>query len=394
MQLPARYISITREGGYYLLVLVFIVGGAILREVNLLVILAGMMIGPLIFSWRWAMLSLSNLSARRYLPQRISAGDPLVVDIEVTNHRRRLTTYALNVADQLQRELPYSDEEPTSIETVVASIRAHDVGQASYRCLITRRGRYRFGPMRLSSRFPLGLVVASERLAVLDLLVVCPRIGTLTKRWDQWLEAERSGSQRSSSRRGLTEGDYYGMREWRSGDSQRWIHWRTSARLNEIAVRQFEEQRNSDVAIVLDLWTPPAPGDAVLGNIEVAVSAAATAVADLCQRGTNMLAVSVHALDDDGWSAPASSTFAQDILERLAVVEPTHEDRLVEVLERTLRTAVVGTRMIIFSTRSVDLDKITTEISARHGARQQASLARTIWVDVTDKDFASLFVLD
>ena len=38
---------LSREGWYYCGVLAFIVGGAVLRSINLLVILAGMMIAPL-----------------------------------------------------------------------------------------------------------------------------------------------------------------------------------------------------------------------------------------------------------------------------------------------------------------------------------------------------------
>src|SRR5688572_32528649 len=97
---PRRYISLTREGVYYVVVLAFIIGGAVLREVNLLVLLAGMMIGPLLFSWRWAALSLANLSVERRLPPTIAAGDPLIVDFEVFNHRRRLTSYAVVVTDR------------------------------------------------------------------------------------------------------------------------------------------------------------------------------------------------------------------------------------------------------------------------------------------------------
>lgn len=394
MQLPARYITITREGWYYLLVLAFIIGGAILREVNLMVILAGMMIGPLIFSWRWVSLSLGNLSAVRRLPPRMSAGDPLVVELEVTNHRRRLTSWALALNDQIEREHPTGEDAITYAECAIPAVRPDGSAAVSYRCLITRRGRYRFGPLRLSTRFPLGLVRAGERLDIDSTLIVCPRLGRLTKRWEQWIEAERSGVQSSSPRRGLVEGEYYGMREWRAGDSQRWIHWRTSARLNELAVRQFEEQRNADVALVLDLWAPSDPSDGALGNVEVVVSAGATAVMDLSRRGSHMLSVAVHGRELAEWSAAASATFAQDVIESLAMVEYAEQDRLLETLDLALGTAIPGSRLIIFSTRTLDISGIVAELSARHGGRQQATLARLVWADVTTSEFASVYSLE
>src|SRR5262245_18877733 len=88
---------LTREGWYYLAVQAFIVAGAILRNVNLLVVLAGMMIAPLVFNWRLVMASLSGLTARRKLPEQILAGEPLTVEIEVKNPRRWMSSWLLRV---------------------------------------------------------------------------------------------------------------------------------------------------------------------------------------------------------------------------------------------------------------------------------------------------------
>ncbi len=82
-------------------------------------------------------------------------------------------------------------------------------------------------------------------------LLVGPRLGRLTQRWLQIVDSRLQGSHSEGRRQGLLEGDYYGLREWRPGDSQRWIHWRTSAKLGELAVRQFEQQRSRDLILVL-----------------------------------------------------------------------------------------------------------------------------------------------
>lgn len=392
--LTRRYISLTREGVYYVVVLAFIVGGAVLREVNLLVLLAGMMIGPLLFSWRWAALSLANLSVVRRIPSTLAAGAPLVVELELTNHRRRITSYAIAITDTLTRIEPRAIDPPAHPQAIVPAARPESSATTSYRCMITRRGRYRFGPLKLSTRFPLGLVSSQEPLECDGELIVCPRIGRLTRKWEQWIDADRAGSQRNSPRRGLTEGEYYGMREWRAGDSPRWIHWRTSARLSNLAVKQFEEQRNGDLAVLLDLWHPPQPSDGALGNVEVAVSLAATAVVDLCRRGNNKLTVAVHAGGCEQWSAPASNAFAKDVLERLAVVSGSSEDALPQAIEEVLQVLPTGTRLIVFSTRNLDIGELIEQLEGKGGPRQQTALSRAIWVDVTREDLPGLFTLD
>src|SRR6266850_3017605 len=106
---------LTREGWYYLAVLAFIIGGAVLRSVNLLVILAGTMIAPLLFNWRLVMASLMGLVVRRKLPQQILAGEPLTVEIAIENTRWWMSSWLLTVEDWVERrESAIKSQESTS----------------------------------------------------------------------------------------------------------------------------------------------------------------------------------------------------------------------------------------------------------------------------------------
>ena len=146
---------------------------------------------------------------------------------------------------------------------------------------VAARGAAAIGSVRLhvSTRFPFGLVRSESRSCR-----TVPRCwsvrgwGSLTQRWLQIVDSRLQGSHSEGRRQGMLEGDYYGLREWRPGDSQRWIHWRTSAKLGELAVRQFEQQRNRDLILVLDLWEPDSPTEQELLQTEIAISFLATAV--------------------------------------------------------------------------------------------------------------------
>ncbi len=249
------------EGWYYLFIVLFIMGGAVLGEVNLLVVLAGMMLGPFLFNWRFVQLTLRELHVTRRLPGRICAGDVLNVAVMAQNQRRRLTSWTVMVEDRLRRVSDVDTPPPRVVRVVIPRV---EVGQASsvqYRTVLKQRGRYAFGPMTVSTRFPLGLVRATTTVHEQRSLLVYPKLGHVTPRWLQLINSRLLGSQSEGRRQGVLEGDYYGLREWRTGDSLRWIHWRTSAKLGELAVRQFEEQRSRDVKIVLDLWQPDSPTD-------------------------------------------------------------------------------------------------------------------------------------
>ena len=60
-------------------------------------------------------------------------------------------------------------------------------------------------------------------------LVVFPRLGRLTRGWLQRNRQAFAGAKRREQRAG-SDGDFYGIRPWRSGDSPRRIHRRSSAR--------------------------------------------------------------------------------------------------------------------------------------------------------------------
>lgn len=75
--------TICREGWCYLALLVFLIGGAVMRQVNLLLIMAGMMVGLFLYHWRTVTVAIRGLQPLRRLPTSICAGDLLVVNIEL-----------------------------------------------------------------------------------------------------------------------------------------------------------------------------------------------------------------------------------------------------------------------------------------------------------------------
>ncbi|MBW8884691.1 MAG: DUF58 domain-containing protein, partial [Planctomycetia bacterium] len=311
---------LTREGWYYLAVLIFIIGGAVLRSVNLLVILAGTMIAPLLFNWRLAMASLTALVIHRRLPTQTLAGEPLIVEIQLENKRWWMSSWLLRVEDWIEdfRMGKSNQGKPIRAEAMIAHLPAGGHAIGSYRVTLNRRGRYRFGPLRVGTRFPLGLVLGQMTLPDHGELIVAPRLGFLLPAWANLLHAEQLGDERRHPQRGISEGDYYGLRPWQSGDSLRWVHWRTTAKLARPVVRQYERRHSREVAIILDPWLPPDATDRDEGLAELAISLAATALHDISNRGHSRLTIAIAGRDPECHSGPASAHFCEDLLAELA----------------------------------------------------------------------------
>src|SRR4051794_3156318 len=98
-----RRAFLTREGWYHLALLTFVLGGAVIRSGNLLLILAGMMVGPLIFNWRLVIAGMTGLVVKRHVPASIVAGEPLAVEFRVENTKWWLSTWLLRIDDRVQR---------------------------------------------------------------------------------------------------------------------------------------------------------------------------------------------------------------------------------------------------------------------------------------------------
>jgi uncharacterized protein (DUF58 family) len=388
-----RRVYLRVEGWYYLFVIVFVIGGAVLRNVNILVALAGLMAAALILHWQLVLRSLSGIDVIRSLPARTCAGDAVEIEVTVMHRGRRGSSWALEFTDYLQRIDPPDDEPANEVQLLFPRIVAGQEVTRRYRCLPSRRGVYRFSKARIASRYPLGLVEGSCFLDLPDRLVVYPEMGRLSRRWSTLIEAEHAGQQSTRHRRGWNEGDFYALREWRNGDSRRWIHWRTSAKLGKLAVRQFEQRRSCDVVLLVDLHQSASPSNRDLAVVEATISFAATAVVDLCRRGGSSLGLVVASRETGQWHGAASPLFAQELLEHLSVCRASDVTHLTNATDRLDEMQQGGGKLLVISGRSRDDAAAALDRKTRDGIKWRR-LEQAVWLNGSAGDFEAYFSLD
>ena len=152
-----------------------------IRGVNLLVVLAGLLAGPLLLSRFMAVYSLRGVQARRKSPPGACAGDLLVANITLSNTRRRVGCWAVAVEEQIRPAAggPRGKRpgQPLRTEVFFAYVPARGTRKGSYRGRLAQRGPYQLGPLRLSTRFPFGLFCHSVTVGQTESLLVFPRLG-------------------------------------------------------------------------------------------------------------------------------------------------------------------------------------------------------------------------
>src|SRR6185436_14528132 len=132
----------------------------------------------------------------RKLPSHLHAAARLAVDVSVTNHRRWLGVWGVEVQDVVQREGARGSAVEVPAAVFFTHISAGETSHTHYSARLTRRGRYRLGPLRLVSRFPLGLVRHSRIVPDTTTLIVHPKLGRLTRNWAHIARENATGGQR------------------------------------------------------------------------------------------------------------------------------------------------------------------------------------------------------
>lgn len=237
---PPRQLKFTREGKYFVAITLGIGFAAINTGNNLLYLLLGMMLSMIVGSGVLSELSLRELEAERRPPDRVFAGQDFLMDIALHNPKMRLSSFSIEVEDLLVGEQPDK-------RCYFLKIPPGRRQTTRYRQNLARRGLYRFRGFRISTRFPFTFFRKSREVEAPAELLVLPRVFPVTPPQSHTLAQSEHQTSRLDRR-----GDFFALREYQEGDDPHDIHWRKSARLGRMLVRQLEDQKGRSIAILLD----------------------------------------------------------------------------------------------------------------------------------------------
>jgi uncharacterized protein (DUF58 family) len=167
-----------------------------------------------------------------------------------------------------------SDEFLGHTPFLVETLSAKGSATFRYEAVPARRGIHDGGEVSISSGVPFGVRTAERRLFVSSSIVVHPRWVTIAN--FPLLESASTPHEVLHERRRGSGVEFYGIREYRSGDSLRHVHWRSSARTGRLYVREFEEQFASRLGVLID--AEEKIGDEPNTTFEDAVACAASLV--------------------------------------------------------------------------------------------------------------------
>jgi uncharacterized protein (DUF58 family) len=268
-----RRLTFTREGKLFVFVTFALGFAAVNTGTNLMYLVFGFMLSLIILSGVLSEHALRRLHIVRRLPTRAFAGEPTLIEICVENQKERLISYSVEIADQ-------AEQAANDRRCYFLKIPPKTEQSASYRRVVAQRGSLRFHGYRVSTRFPFALFEKWRELEGEGELLVYPAL--LPYAFADGA-AQEEGDQAGSSRGRGTETRE--LREYRSGDEIRSIHWRRSAAMGKPVVREFEREAASVLSVMLDNQRPVGAPESWLASFEQNVSRAAYVVERALARG-------------------------------------------------------------------------------------------------------------
>jgi uncharacterized protein (DUF58 family) len=261
---PPRRLRVRRAGAVLCAFTLLLGLAALNTGNNLLYLLLGALLGLLGLSGWLSEQALRGLDVERRLPRAVTAGRPARIAYTISNRKRRMPTCTLEV------------REAVAAVPAFASI-IEPGGTAAAATVLTppRRGVWALDRIVIGTAFPFGLFVKERDIHVPGTLVVWPRTDRAVRRprgvGTGTLPVHAAGAAATGAERA----QFRGLRPYRAGDDPRDVHWRSSARLREPVVREWEREVGAQYWICLDGRAPTEGTGEDLVEVAAAVAARA-----------------------------------------------------------------------------------------------------------------------
>lgn len=241
--------KVTREGWFYMAGILLIALAALNTGNNLLFLILASLIAAILMSGILSSITLSGVAMRLELPEHIFAGQPVRARIELQNEKLTLPSFSLRVEAAQSKGAAAAALLETPVYFPYLAKRSH-VSQG-VPITFARRGAYRQDAFRIVTRFPFGFLQKSRLVELRTEALVYPSVEPTTE-FLEILPGLQGVLESLAKGRGQ---DLYGLRDYVPTDSARHVHWKASARLGSLMVREFTREDDCRVLLVLDPHT-------------------------------------------------------------------------------------------------------------------------------------------
>lgn len=243
--LPARMprTKLTLTGWVLILVALGIGSAAYNTASNILFLTLSLLLSSLVLSGILSQMNFHKLKWSLRVPQNLRAGEAGLAAVELQNGKRLFPAMSLC--------LRVGDSEAGDAPSMYLR-RAVAPGQSSsldWKLLPQRRGHLRVDLLGVDSQFPFGFLMKSLSPKLSEQVVVWPR------RVEYNFQPEQLGFRNQAGRFKRRAGggsDLLNVRPYERGDPPRLVHWKASARVGKLMIRQLAQEGEMGYKLYID----------------------------------------------------------------------------------------------------------------------------------------------
>lgn len=286
---------LTRSGWLTLLTAVIAAGAGRVFAVIEMYVVSGVLLTLAFSCLAWVRFTIVRVTVTRQVnPARVQMGETARVEIAAVN-RTRAKTPVLHLSD------PVAGTKGARLH--LAPLIGDQEARAAYRLPTDHRGVIEIGPLSLEITDPFGIARRKGTGAPVQSITIYPHIDAIVLP-ALGGEEDPHGAVRQNNQIGRTSDEFFALRPYVIGDDLRRVHWKSSARSNDLMVRQDETPWQDRTTVALDV-RPSAEFDSEA--FERAVSAAASIAMAGFRRHHLVRLVSTDGFDSGAASGQAHS---------------------------------------------------------------------------------------
>lgn len=247
--------------------------------------------------------------------------------------------------------------------------------RTAYRVERVPRGRYRFVDATVSTEDPFGLSRREQQLEDSGSLLVYPRLARLSSLFsERGLRAHGGGRMLLRRPAGF---EIHSVREYQDGESLRRVHWPSTARRQQLMVKELEDAPRDEVVVVIDAQEGFGAGERLDTSFDTQVRAAGSILWTHARRGRHARLVVTSGAASESVSIRSYEHDWPRALEALAAAEQTGQ-RPLEGLLADQSGATARASDLVVVTASLR-PAVVEAVVARALSRQQVGL---VYVDL------------
>lgn len=345
---PGFDFSIT--GLVYSSLMMFMGLSAINTQASLLFGVFGLMLGILFVSGVISRTMLARIELRRVLPDQAVVGQPVVVQYLIANHKPFWPSMSLTISELDVQGLM------SQPHVYVLHTAAKTTSGVAAELTPKRRGLQRFSRYQIATSFPFGFIKRALNRDTPDALLVYPPIAPVAPELlELFRSAETSGENLKPVEGGMDE--FFGLREYRSGESPRFIYWKRSAKTGTLVSRQMTHVAPGRLVIMVDSFQPDDTESTVAG-VERVIAQAASLIDAALAAG---LAVGLVCRMQDWLFVPPArgKQHRRELLSLLAQLPPNRDQPPEKLLDESSRHVDPSATPVLMTRGGVSSDGST-----------------------------------